>query len=170
VQEDLQGARERLSAFIVASAKDTAHEAGFGWSARLDAPDKYSVLREHYEQVLRVGGPLHVSSYNSGNVIFTSPAVNHAFRFWHDMHHVKLGLSFKFVDEIELALWHLAQVQVAGFSKGSLERRLLEIYTLGQNYLYSAARCHPSDQLRFVQRCLELGLHEGVLEEARRQQ
>ncbi len=167
VQADLQGARERLSAFIVAEAQATAHDAGFGWSARPDAPDKYPLLREHYEQVRRSGGPLHVSSYNSGNVVFTSPEVNHAFRFWHDMHHLKLGLSFKFVDEIELGLWHLEQLQRAGFGRSSLESRLLETDVLGQNYLYSVAKCHPTDQLAFVRRCLQHGLHEGVLLEAR---
>jgi hypothetical protein len=117
VHGDLQGARERLSAFIVASAKDTACEAGFGWSARLDAPDQYSVLREHHEQVLGAGSPLHVSSHNSGNVIFTSPEVNHAFRFWHDMHHVKFGLSSKC--SLMRSNWRCGtskQVQKAGFS------------------------------------------------------
>ncbi len=160
-------ARARLSDFITQQARNTAHQVGFGWLQSLDAPDKYSLLQEHYAEIQRSGGALRVSSYNSTNVIFTSPEVNYAFRFWHDMHHLKLGLSFKFVDEIELGLWHLDQLRRAGFGRDSLESRLLEADVLGQNYLYSVAECHPSDQAAFVTRCLRLGLHEGVLAEAR---
>lgn len=167
--QGIEVARQNLSAFVLSQAKVTAHEAGFGWEARPDAPDKYPLLQEHYQQIKISGGALHVSSYNSGNIIYTSPEVNHAFRFWHDIHHLKLGLSFRFVDEIELALWHLSVAQQAGFHRDSLEAQLLEIDMLGQNYLYSVARKHPANQERFVRRCLLLGLHEGVLEEARRE-
>lgn len=164
---DIEVARRNQSAFVLHQAEQTAHAAGFGWEARADAPDKYPVLQEHYEQIKRSGGPLHVSSYNSGNIIYTSSEINHAFRFWHDMHHLKLGLSFEFVDEIELALWHLDVAEQAGLRRGSLESQMLEIDLLGQNYLYSVARKHPVNQEAFVLRCLELGLHEGVLAEAR---
>ena len=165
--QDIEVARRNLSAFVLNQAEQTAHGAGFGWEARADAPDKYPVLQAHYDEIKRSGGPLHVSSYNSGNAIYTTPQINHAFRFWHDMHHLKLGLSFKFVDEIELALWHLSVAEKAGLGRGSLESQLLEIDLLGQNYLYSVARKHPVNQEVFVRRCLDLGLHEGVLAEVR---
>ncbi len=99
--------------------------------------------------------------------MFTEPSVNHALRFWHDVHHVQLNLSFDLVGELELALWLLGVATAAGIVKGSLTWRLLHADFVGQVYLLALSRRYPVVQWRFADGCIT-GLDRGVLSECRR--
>jgi hypothetical protein len=167
--EEYREAKRKLSLFVVAQALETACRLGFGWEAKNDAPSQYTDLVEAFDRSVMTGEALAVSSLYCTNVIYSGSKVNHAMRFWHDAHHVQLGLNFSPADELELGLWHGAQLLKAGFSRDSLEYRMIKIDTVGQNYLLAINGKFPENQLLFVERCLELGVDEGVLEEARGQ-
>jgi hypothetical protein len=160
-------ARERLSDFVVDMANVTKKELGFSWVATPNAPDNYPALIDAYQHSVMTGEPLPVSSLHCDNVIYSGVFTNMEMRFWHDVHHVRLGLSFNGQDELELGLWHSTQMRNAGFAPDSLEVQMLEIDMLGQNYLQAIAKKFPENQKVFVENCLRLGLHEGVLQEAK---
>jgi hypothetical protein len=165
---EVQLGREVLSEFVLEQAHRTAERVGFKWVGTTEAPDRYQPLVSAYQHSKASGEPLPISSENSHSVIYTSPDVNVAWRFWHDVHHVELGLSFKSVDELALALWHLGELQQAGFSRGSMPWRLLHADLVGQAHLWALARRYPEDQASFVRSCLSLGFEQGLLAEAKR--
>lgn len=160
-------ARSNLSALVAELAKDKSREVGFAWQPTPDAPDTYDKLLAAYQRSERTGQPLPISNLFCERIIYQSPRVNMAMRFWHDCAHVRTKLSFTVDDELELGLWHLKQLEQRGVKQASLEYRLLEIDMLGQNYLQAVAGRFPHDQKVFVENCLVMGLHEGVLHEAR---
>lgn len=160
-------AREVLSELILERAAKTEADLGFGWVATPDAPSAYRALLQAFRHSELTGSPLPVSSENSGSVVYTSTDVNMAMRYWHDVNHVRLGLTFNSVDELALGLWHLAELGRAGWPPESAVGRLLEIDLLGQNYLWAVARRFATDQLQFTRYCFEHGLHQGVLNEAK---
>lgn len=101
-------------------------------------------------------------------MIYTTPEVNFAFRFWHDVSHVQHGLSFGLEDELELALWHLDVLERDGLRPDSLAYRLLQADIVGQLLLMGLASRFPFDQKEFVLGCITLGMEPGVLAEIRR--
>lgn len=158
----------RLAAFIQTQANTTAATVGFGWQAVTNAPSTYPQLRGAYATSLANQSPLPVSSLFCEDTVFGDPVVNIAFRFWHDVHHVRLGLSFELPDELELALWHLGELERAGFGTASLEYALLEADAVGQVLLMGLARRFPFNQAVFARTCVERGLAEGLAAELRR--
>lgn len=169
MSHDYIQARINLSAFVKEKAKDTAKDIGFTWTASENAPDNYQALREAYEYSVKTGEPMPISSLHCDDVIYVHPSINMAMRFWHDVHHAKLDLSFDLDDELELGLWHISQLRESGFAPDSMEHRMMKVDLLGQNYLIGVAQRFPINQRDFVLRCLELGIDEGVLAEARLQ-
>ena len=165
---ELQLAREVLSEFVLERAQATAERVGFKWLPTPDAPDRYGPLVAAVQHSQATGDPLPISSANSDSVIYTSSEVNIAWRFWHDVHHVQLALSFTSVDELALALWHLGELEAAGFARVSLPWRLLHADLVGQAQLWAFTRRYSSDQARFVRACIAQGFDHGLLEEARR--
>lgn len=165
---NLAHARRLLSAFITTHADATAQRLGFGWTAGPSAPSTYQQLRGAVAHCQATGEPLLVSSEHSDSVIYTRPEVNHAFRFWHDVSHVRRGLSFELPDELELALWHLDVLRRGGAEPASLQYRLLEADLVGQLLLMGLAKRFPYDQEDFVLDCAERGLDYGLLAEIRR--
>src|SRR5271167_4675063 len=110
--EEFQQACDTLGRFIARQARATAAEVGFGYVLTPVAPNNYAALREAFELSATTGVPLPISSENSDAVIYSAPSVNAALRFWHDVSHVRRGLTFELVDELELSLWHLDQLEV----------------------------------------------------------
>jgi hypothetical protein len=164
--QEITAARQQLSLFVVEQAEKARADLGFGWQADPDAPSNYPDLREAFQQSQRDAVPLLVSSLHNDKVI-TTPDANLAMRFWHDVHHVRLGLSFNPIDEQELALWHLNVLTEAGFQKYGLVWQMLQADTVGQNYLLGVSGSFPLDQRRFVYYCVKEGLDKGVYREAR---
>jgi hypothetical protein len=120
IRSAISAARQNLSAFVREMAHKTAHEIGFGWDAVADAPSDYGSLREAFDISKASKEALPVSSLYCDNVIYDDDATNHAMRFWHDADHVKLGLNFGLVDELELGLGKpSAPVSDAGVSSTS---------------------------------------------------
>lgn len=165
---ELDEARNTLSQFVFDQANTTARDIGFGHQPASDAPTTYDRLREAYATSQRTGQPLPISNQHSDEVIFTSPDANIAHRFVHDVHHCRLGLDFGLVDELELAIWHLDQLEDAGYERGSLEWTLYHADLVGQIQINAFARRFPSDQRQFGIDCAVLGFERGVLAELRR--
>ena len=88
-----------------------------------------------------------------------------AFRFWHDVNHVRRGLSFDLVDELELANWHLAELTGTGFGPETTAWQLLHADLVGQIYVMALVRRFPLDQGSFWADCVRRGFDEAVLTE-----
>lgn len=162
------GARVNLSRFVRHQADLAAEEVGFGWIGTREAPATYPQLRAAFAHSTKTGEPLPVSSEYCDDTVFMEPSDNVAFRFWHDVSHCRLGLSFALPDEWELTLWHLDQLLAAGYAPSSLEYQLLRLDLLGQVILLGIAGRFPFNQGEFTRTCHELGLDIGVLTELRR--
>ena len=154
--------------FVVASAEATAQDVGFSWVAKELAPSTYQQLRAAFQASQSTGAPLPVSSLYCDTTVYPRASDNVAFRFWHDVHHVRFGLSFRLEDELELALWHLNEAGSAGLRRGSVAHELLSVDLLGQIMLMGLIGRFPLDQKTFVATCFELGLAPGLLAEIRR--
>ncbi|MFD6516556.1 hypothetical protein [Rhodococcus sp. NPDC060176] len=160
-------ARETLSSFIDFHAEQTAEAIGFRFVPTRDAPNTYSALCTAFERSIQTKEPLPISNQNSGSVLFTSPEVNIAHRFVHDIHHCLLGLSFDLVDELELAIWHLDQLERSGYAPNSLPWKLFHADLIGQIQINALANRFPADQRSFGINCAVMGLERGVLHELR---
>lgn len=164
----LLAARMTLSEFIVEQANQLTVEVGFAYSPQPDAPNTYAALKRVFARSARTGEPLPVSNANSDPVPYATPEVNYALRFVHDVNHVRQRLSFALADELELAVWHMGQLEAAGFDSGSPVWQLLHADLLGSVYVMSLGRRFPADQLRFAAGCLTSGFDRTVLAELRR--
>ncbi|MFH5230827.1 hypothetical protein [Antrihabitans spumae] len=160
---------DNLGGFILDQAEQTTAHVGFGWIVTPDAPNTYEGVRRAYARSCLTGEPLPISGENSDDVIYTDPLVNVGLRFWHDVNHARRGLSFELVDELELSLWHLDQLELAGFPRGGLEWQLLHADLTGQTYVQAFARRFPVDQRQFVNSCVTASFDHGLLVELRRQ-
>jgi len=164
---ELLQARQTLSFFVEHEAGQAAAEVGFGWVSDEVAPDRYDVLLAAFERCRASGEPLTVSSLFCDSTVYTDPKTNMAFRFWHDVSHVRLGLSFDLVDELELALWHLSELTARGFGPESVVWNLLHADIVGQIYVMAMVHRFPVEQGSFVIDCLQRGFNSGVLTECR---
>lgn len=165
---DLRLGREVLSQFVVHQAEQTATEVGFGWRPCPDAPNRYDVLQRAYAHSVRTGACLPISSANQDSVVFTSSEVNVAMRFLHDVNHCRRKLSFALPDELELGLWHLSELEAAGFAPHTTVWRLLHADLIGQATVMAYVRRFPHDQAAFVRGCISHGFDRGLLSELRR--
>lgn len=157
-----------LSRFIRQRACQTANEVGFGWVGTPSAPSTYQQLRGAFNHSTSSGAPLPISNLFCDSTIYPAKEDNVRFRFWHDVHHVKLGLSFRLEDELELALWHLDQAAQACILPGTPVYELLQADLIGQVLLMALIRRFPIDQADFVTTCTQVGLMTGLLDEIRR--
>ncbi len=164
---DLIAARHEVTSFVRFKADETAKAVGFNFVGVPDAPSEYQQLRGAYADAWATKTPLPVSNEHCDTSIYLEPADNMRFRFWHDVHHVKLGLSFNLDDELELATWHCQQMESAGFRPDSLGFRMFRADLVGQLYLMGIKGRFPYNQRRFVETCLTHGLDLALLDEIR---
>jgi hypothetical protein len=167
-QRTLFAARVTLSELVMAEAEETVRKVGFGWVPKPDAPSTYESLLDAYARSAETGEPLPVYSGDNESVTFIGPEVNLALRYWHDCHHVALGLSFVPVDELELALWHLSTVEAAGLGPDTLPYQLLQADLVGAVFTSVLARRFPLNQRRFTDAAVRDGFHHALLAEVRR--
>lgn len=167
IAAEIADASAVVGSFIDQAACLTAEEVGFGYVLSPDAPNNYPALVAAFQNSVKTGAPLPISSENSDDVIYTPPSVNGALRFWHDINHVRRGLTFGLVDELELSLWHPGELEAAGHDRGSLVWRLLHADLTGQAYVQAFAARFPFDQRRFVTGCVTAGFDHGLLNELR---
>lgn len=165
--DDIREASATLGRFIKQEALRTAEELGFDYVLTADAPNSYPALCQAFAHSAATGAPLPISSDNSEAVIYSTPSVNGALRFWHDVNHVRRQLDFGLVDELELSLWHLGELESAGYSRASPVWQLLHADLTGQVYLQALSERFPLDQRRFVIGCVTAGFDHGLLQELR---
>lgn len=161
-------ASQVLAEFIRDQAERAKSDLDFGWVGTPTAPSTYQQLRGAFLRSVRTGEPLPISNEFCDSSIYAEPDDNVRFRFWHDVSHVRLGLSFALGDELELALWHLSELEAAGHARGSDVFELLEADLVGQVLLFALARRFPIDQRTFVSQAQREGLMQGLLTELRR--
>lgn len=167
IEGEIATAADILGSFVERAAQATADQVGFGYVLVPDAPNTFASLTQAYTHSLETGAPLPISSENSDSAIYASSSINGALRFWHDVNHVRRHLDFGLVDELELSLWHLAELERAGHPRGSLVWRLLHADLTGQVYVQAFAQRFPFDQRRFVTGCVTAGFDHGLLVELR---
>lgn len=160
-------ARVTISQFVVEQAEKTQAEVGFEYVVQEDAPQSFPALSRAFADSLETGEPIPISSEHSESVVYADAEVNFAMRFWHDVQHVRLGLTFDLVDELELALWHLGVLEREGFGPDSVAWQLLHADLVGSVYVMSLSRRFPLDQLRFAESCVSSDFDHGVLDEVR---
>lgn len=164
---DLMVARAELSEFVRFKAIETEESVGFGFTGCPDAPSEYQQLRGAYADSVAIKTPLPIYSEHCDTSIYLAPKDNMCLRFWHDVHHVKLGLSFNLDDELELATWHCLQLERAGFDPAGTAWRLFRADLVGQLYLMAIHKRFPHNQRRFAETCLVHGFDVGILDEIR---
>ena len=160
--EALRRARRQLSRFVAAQAELTADYFGFGWRASDLAPATFAALQNEFRCCVLTHAPLRVSSHYCDNVIFSSPTINHANRFWHDMTHIRLGAGFDDDGESRVANAHLNALEAVGWPPSSLVWRLLHADTLGQLACRQQTGDFPRRQREFDVRCAVEGLEAAV--------
>ncbi len=161
-------ARRDLATFVRRQAVEAEQRLGFGIRPTPTAPNTYQQLRGAYVTSVDSGVPLPISNLYCEDSIYFAPSDNVAFRFWHDTAHVALGVSFSLEDELELAQWHLEQLERAGLTSDTLPWKVFHADTVGQIQLMGLIGRFPINQLRFVTDCIEFGPEVGLLDEIRR--
>jgi len=154
----ITAARTNLNRFVLVQAGATAQLVGFGWQADPDAPADYRSLLTAYVRSQVTGCPLPVSNAYTEPSIYGTTEGNLAFRFWHDVTHVRLHQGFDLDGEIEVATAQLDVLGAAGFQPGSLEFELFHADTLGQTLCGLATGDFPRDQMCFARLSLESSL------------
>lgn len=110
-------ARKRYSDYITFAAGKRRIKLGFGWAAVPElAPETYEGLVNEYQHCLNTLQPFLVWSGASDKTVFTSPQINHAFRFVHDTDHVILGADLTHDGEVKVIVPFIMEVfHAAGF-------------------------------------------------------
>lgn len=142
-------ARQRLTAFVIEHAEVLRRQLGFGFVETEEAPETYADLLLAWKRSILNREPLPVYSGASEGTIYTSPAGNWAFRFWHDVTHCQLRADFTHAGEVRTAK---AQLRVIAdrFGADSWEYRLFEGDTIGQVEYYQQTGKFLDVQLPFV--------------------
>lgn len=144
-------ASAELEAFILASAPPHFPTP--------DAPSDFAALQA-WAAAQAPGEPMPVFDGGCEATIFSSPAVNHAFRAWHDSLHLAHGLGFDKAGEYGTAGLHAEAAAAAGLSPE--DQRALIFEVVGQ-FEYAAVRGEfPADQALFIARCFAHGIRGAV--------
>jgi hypothetical protein len=157
-----------LTAFVLSEAARVAETEGFGWKPVLDPPDGFNAVLEAYHHCKQTNERFPVATTGSTTSIYAGIEANHAFRFLHDMTHIRLELGFDPESELYVAVEQLNLLRRAGFKVGSLEWHLLHADTIGQLVAYCTLDRFVIDQRAFVFDCVLLGLKRAIDHEAER--
>ncbi len=160
--ELLAQATANLRRFVHVQATAAEELLGFGWTAHSDAPSEFAALRRAFLRSSLTGEPLPVSDEHCAGTIYGSPVANYAFRFWHDVTHVRLNCGFDLDGEIEVASAHLDVMRATGWGPGTLEHHLLHADTLGQVLCSVAIGGFPDDQACFARRAVTNSITEAI--------
>jgi hypothetical protein len=116
VPDSYEYARKRYSDYITFAAGKRRIKYGFGWAAGEVAPDTYAKLIAEFQGCMNTLKPFRVWSGASDCTIFTSPQINHAFRFVHDTDHVILQADLSHDGEVKVIIPFIMEVfHAAGF-------------------------------------------------------
>lgn len=142
-------ARIQLTQLAVDRAVGLMQGRPSGYIAVPDAPSTYESVRDEYVKRWSPLHPFRVSSLYCENTIYTCPEGNHAFRFWHDVTHVRLGCDFSRMGEYEVAMHHICET-AREYGYKSAATKLMRIDTLGQLNYYHKHGKHVANQLAFA--------------------
>lgn len=163
---ELEQAVDRLGAYVTRRAEVLSAEVGFSWVESPLAPSTFDAVLAAYFSCLESGDPLPVAINGSSTTIYPSRETNAAFRFWHDITHVRLHCTFDYWDERAVAEFHLSELEVSGFPPNSLEWQLLRADTIGQNeFARLSGGGFVADQRAFALSAVEHGLGLALLHE-----
>jgi hypothetical protein len=155
-------AKANLSRFIHIQARATARLVGFGWEPTDQAPADFLALRRAYLASSLTRRPLPVSSEHSDGTIYDDAETNYAFRFWHDVIHVRLACGFDLDSEVTVARAQLDVLAAAGWRAGSPEYELLRVDTLGQTICAVATGEFPRNQWCFARRGITTSIGTAI--------
>jgi hypothetical protein len=158
--------RLNLGRFISDQARKVAAEHRMRYVPSAKAPSNYPALLLAYRSRARTGRPFPVRPEHYQQTIFTRPQLNWAFRFVHDLEHVRCHLSFSTLDELQVGAHHLEALRAAGYGPGSLEHKLLHADTVAQTYCFALLGRFPYNQRRFDFDCVKHGVDAAVELEA----
>ena len=92
----------------------------------------------------------------SDRTVFGDARVNHAFRAWHDSHHIRLGADFTLAGETRVCEAQIAELHRLWPRHPLVWDRLIRVEVIGQ-VTYAVTHGHfPIDQIQFTRK--ELGL------------
>lgn len=158
---DLTIARSNLTVAVFGIAANKLVEHGFGFVAADVAPETYEAVVAEYADCTETGRKFRVWSGGCSDIVYTTAAGNHAFRFWHDLGHAEHELTFSPEDEIELATRQMAELIRYGVGVDSLALRLFSADTIGQTVYAQRFGGFVNNQLRFVTNVLVRGIDEA---------
>lgn len=158
----LVSASMNLSTMFFAEATRLAEQEGFGWRAATDAPNSFEGILDAYQRSKVTGERYPVLTVGSETTILASAEVNHAFRFVHDLTHIRLELGFDPDSEMYVAVEHLNLLRRSGYAVGSLEWHLLHADTIGQIVAGCILGRFVFDQKVFVNDCVQFGLRRAI--------
>lgn len=142
-------ARHNLSEFIRAEAESIMRQYGVTMKVSCCAPDTYDELGQQWYGCN--GKSITVSSLHCENTIYTTPEVNHLFRFWHDWLHLQEMQDFTLSGELYIGAIHCRAV-AAFYGAGSMEHKLMVADTIGQSTFEAVTGAFPDDQRAFAWR------------------
>lgn len=148
-QEAFDFARHNLSEFVRAEAEGIMRQHCVVMKVCHDAPETYPDLVSMWDDYWR--GCIEVSSLHCDNTIYTTPEVNHLFRFWHDWLHLQYSADFSLSGELEIGAIHCKAV-ADFYGAGSMEHKLMMADTIGQSTFEAVTGAFPKDQRAFAWR------------------
>lgn len=158
---ELTIARCNLTVAVLGIAADKLCTEGFGFEATDVAPETFEAVVAEFNECRETGRKFRVWSGGCSDIVYTTAAGNHAFRFWHDLGHAQHGLTFSPDDEIELASRQMAELVRKGVPVDSLALRLFTADTIGQTTYAQRFGGFVNNQLRFVTNVLVRGIDEA---------
>ena len=143
-------ASRALQAFILSRAGD------YVAVDRDTLPEVQAMIDLNYEPDM-----MPVWSGGCERTIYSAPAVNHAFRAWHDRLHIRLGAAFNADGEFRVACAHVAEARKAGLSDADCCALWADVW--GQfRYAETHGGEFPANQDIFVaavfRRCLDAAI------------
>jgi hypothetical protein len=149
LNEQFDAAIEELKTFL--EAQETKAKAeGWTWFESTNAPSSYAELTLYNEA-------RHLPIETDGNESSVyGRHHNLLFRFWHDMTHLKLGVSFNKKGEYAVVDSHLKDAEAHGLSK--MATSILYADTKGQIDYYDWNKRYVNNQSDFIHIALQRGI------------
>lgn len=119
-----------------------------GFDVSKSAPSSYAELRMHVART----GRLLIYSGASDCTVYGDPAVNHAFRAWHDFCHLEGGYDTSFAGEVATCRLQARQLlrRYGDSTRTWAWQKIVEAEIIGQARYFERHGHFPSDQAAFA--------------------
>lgn len=151
-----------LGQAVRASANTISRQVGFTYTGCDHGlcPQTLAQLQREASDCHRSGQPFRVSRDQCENTIYGSVTANMAFRFWHDMIHVRNSLDVTLEDELRAGRMHVDDIKRLGYSQDHQD--LMWIDTCGQSLFNYIVGRFPKFQMAFAESVLTLRKAHGL--------